>query len=235
MWLTYTCTILLLIVGFLLMFIVLLQRGRGGGLAGAFGGQGGHSAFGTKAGDVFTKITIVMAVIWVILAGVTGFAMRHDAESGHKDGSEVDNKPQISAGEGKTESEPKKTDKTENPFSQPIGKSESGKTDSQKTSVTITPKKTPQPQKTGKTTDPVKKKTSVPEKKNPVKKTSEKTNLVKKTEAKKPTTKKTVKKPTVKKPTVKKPAVKKPAVKKTTPAPKGKTGKTPTAKKTTGS
>ena len=32
MWL---CTILLLIVGFLLMFIVLLQRGRGGGLAGA--------------------------------------------------------------------------------------------------------------------------------------------------------------------------------------------------------
>jgi preprotein translocase subunit SecG len=81
MFLTYLCTILLLLTGFLLMFIVLLQRGRGGGLAGAFGGLGGQSAFGTKAGDVFTKITIVLAVIWVSLAGVTGFAMRYDSSN----------------------------------------------------------------------------------------------------------------------------------------------------------
>jgi preprotein translocase subunit SecG len=65
--------ILLLVVGLLLMGIILLQRGRGGGLAGAFGGMGGQSAFGTKAGDVFTKITIVMAVIWVLLAGTSKF------------------------------------------------------------------------------------------------------------------------------------------------------------------
>ena len=64
---TYTSTVILAFVGFLLMFIILLQRGRGGGLAGAFGGLGGQSAFGTKAGDVFTKITIVLAVIWVAL------------------------------------------------------------------------------------------------------------------------------------------------------------------------
>jgi len=75
MW-TVICTTLLLVTGLLLMFIILLQRGRGGGLAGAFGGLGGQSAFGTKAGDVFTRITIVMAVIWVVLAGLTGFAMR---------------------------------------------------------------------------------------------------------------------------------------------------------------
>ncbi|MFQ5731196.1 MAG: preprotein translocase subunit SecG [Planctomycetaceae bacterium] len=78
MFLSYLCTTLLLLVGLLLMFIVLLQRGRGGGLAGAFSGLGGQSAFGTKAGDVFTKITIVMACIWVVLAGVTGYAMRYD-------------------------------------------------------------------------------------------------------------------------------------------------------------
>ena len=36
-----------------LIALVLIQRGRGGGLAGAFGGAGGQSAFGTKAGDVF--------------------------------------------------------------------------------------------------------------------------------------------------------------------------------------
>lgn len=79
MWLSYLTMILLLVVGLLLIIVVLLQRGRGGGLAGALGGMGGQSAFGTKAGDVFTRITIVIAVIWVVLAGVSGFALRADA------------------------------------------------------------------------------------------------------------------------------------------------------------
>jgi preprotein translocase subunit SecG len=73
--------ILLTIVGFLLMFVILLQRGRGGGLAGALGGAGGQSAFGTKAGDVFTKITVGMAVVWVVLSGVTGMAMYHGSQN----------------------------------------------------------------------------------------------------------------------------------------------------------
>src|SRR5687767_14002004 len=68
--------ILLLLLGFFLIVVVLLQRGRGGGLAGAFGGMGGQSAFGTKAGDVFTKITIVIAMLWVGVSGASGFAMR---------------------------------------------------------------------------------------------------------------------------------------------------------------
>ena len=47
--------------------LVLIQRGKGGGLAGAFGGMGGQSAFGTKAGDLFTRITIGVAAFWIIL------------------------------------------------------------------------------------------------------------------------------------------------------------------------
>jgi preprotein translocase subunit SecG len=61
-------------LGFMLVFsalfliaLVLIQRGRGGGLAGAFGGMGGQSAFGTKAGDVFTKITVIVAACWILL------------------------------------------------------------------------------------------------------------------------------------------------------------------------
>lgn len=50
----------------LLIIVVLLQRGRGGGLAGAFGGMGGASAFGTKATSTFMKITIVLAVVWIL-------------------------------------------------------------------------------------------------------------------------------------------------------------------------
>ena len=74
-WLAIGSMGLLMFVGILLMIIILLQRGRGGGLAGAFGGAGGQSAFGTRAGDVFTKITAVMAIIWVFLAGVSRFAL----------------------------------------------------------------------------------------------------------------------------------------------------------------
>ena len=57
-------------VGIFLIGLILLQRGRGGGLAGAFGGMGGQSAFGTKAGDIFTRITIGVAVFWIVLACV---------------------------------------------------------------------------------------------------------------------------------------------------------------------
>ena len=55
------------LMGFLSLFLIMLilvQRGKGGGLTGALGGPGGQSAFGSKAGDTFTVITIVVASIW---------------------------------------------------------------------------------------------------------------------------------------------------------------------------
>ncbi|MBP7936978.1 MAG: preprotein translocase subunit SecG [Phycisphaerae bacterium] len=55
----------------LLIIVVLLQKGRGGGLAGAFGGAGGHSAFGAKTGDVFTWITVGLTAAF-ILASILG-------------------------------------------------------------------------------------------------------------------------------------------------------------------
>lgn len=74
-------SMLLFFLSGLMILLVLIQRGRGGGLAGAFGGQGGQSALGVRAGDVFTKITIVMAVCWVILCGGLGIAMRSDSKA----------------------------------------------------------------------------------------------------------------------------------------------------------
>lgn len=59
--------LLLSLVAIFLILLVLVQRGRGGGLAGALGGMGGSSAFGAKAGDVFTKITVVAAAFWIFL------------------------------------------------------------------------------------------------------------------------------------------------------------------------
>jgi preprotein translocase subunit SecG len=65
---------LLIFVCVFLMIVILLQRGRGGGLAGAFGGAGGSAAFGAKTGDVFTWITVVVAAVFVLLAVVANFA-----------------------------------------------------------------------------------------------------------------------------------------------------------------
>ncbi len=52
---------------FILMLVILLQKGRGGGFSGAFGGAGGSSAFGAKTGDVFTWITVIVAGVFVVL------------------------------------------------------------------------------------------------------------------------------------------------------------------------
>lgn len=65
--LRFSLGFLLVFVAFFLIALVLIQRGRGGGLAGAFGGAGGQSAFGTKAGDVFTRITVGVAAVWILL------------------------------------------------------------------------------------------------------------------------------------------------------------------------
>ncbi len=59
--------IVFLVVCVLLVIIVLLQKGRGGGLGGIMGG-GGQSAFGTRTGDVFTWVTIVLVGVFLLLA-----------------------------------------------------------------------------------------------------------------------------------------------------------------------
>lgn len=88
--------ILLTLLSVLLTLVILIQRGRGAGLAGAFGG-GGQSAFGTKAGDIFTKITIVLITVWVLLAGVTGKLMRSETQLFKNDAAAVDTEKKPSA------------------------------------------------------------------------------------------------------------------------------------------
>ena len=67
----------LAITALVVIILVLLQKGKGGGLAGALGGMGGQSAFGTKAGDLFTKITIGVAAFWIIMCVIAAVAAAH--------------------------------------------------------------------------------------------------------------------------------------------------------------
>lgn len=61
---------LIALLSIFLILLILVQRGRGGGLTGALGGPGGQSAFGSKAGDMFTRITFATAGVWIFLCAL---------------------------------------------------------------------------------------------------------------------------------------------------------------------
>src|SRR3954464_15618313 len=59
---------LFVLVSVLLIMIILIQKGRGGGLVSAFGGGGGNTAFGSKTGDVLTWTTSIVFGVFLLLA-----------------------------------------------------------------------------------------------------------------------------------------------------------------------
>tara|TARA_B100000686_G_scaffold164695_1_gene172343 strand:+ start:457 stop:1035 length:579 start_codon:yes stop_codon:yes gene_type:complete len=67
---------LLFFISLFMIFIILIQRGKGGGLAGALTGTA-QSAFGAKAGDTMTRVTLVVSLIWILLISVTILAMNN--------------------------------------------------------------------------------------------------------------------------------------------------------------
>ena len=81
MWslLAVSLNMILLPVGIFLILLILIQRGKGGGLIGALGGAGGSSPFGSRAGDQFTRLTIYVAVAWLLLTMVQVKAIQNDA------------------------------------------------------------------------------------------------------------------------------------------------------------
>jgi preprotein translocase subunit SecG len=92
-WYSQLLNILVFLLSVFLVLLVLIQRGKGGGLAGAFGGVGGSSAFGSRAGDMFTRITIAVATVWLLLIMmqvkvVQGTAVRTDGPAAIGVGSE---------------------------------------------------------------------------------------------------------------------------------------------------
>lgn len=70
-WDVYVLAFAFVLVAVLLVALILLQKNRGSGLSGAFGGVGGHSAFGTKTGDFLTWVTVGLTVVFLGLA-ITG-------------------------------------------------------------------------------------------------------------------------------------------------------------------
>ncbi len=70
-WSVFLLALMLISICGLLMLVIMIQRGRGSGLAGAFGGAGGGAgAFGAKTGDILTWITVAVAALFLLLASV---------------------------------------------------------------------------------------------------------------------------------------------------------------------
>lgn len=80
MWsfLAVTLNIVLLPLGAFMILLILIQRGKGGGLIGALGGAGGSSPFGSRAGDQFTRLTIYVAIAWLLLTMIQVKAIQND-------------------------------------------------------------------------------------------------------------------------------------------------------------
>jgi preprotein translocase subunit SecG len=80
-WVSHLLNFIVLGLGLMLMLIVLIQRGKGGGLAGAFGGVGGSSPFGSRAADQFVKITLYLAAVWVLFIMIHVKVVKYDTQS----------------------------------------------------------------------------------------------------------------------------------------------------------
>lgn len=65
-------TIVYVIACLFLCFVVLIQKGEGGGLGGAFGGGAVDVAFGAKADMTWKRATAVCAAIFMLLAMFLG-------------------------------------------------------------------------------------------------------------------------------------------------------------------
>ena len=64
--------VLLFLLSLFLVFIIMIQRGKGGGIAGSLTGTA-QSAFGARGGDLLMWWTIGLTGVWIMLSGLTIF------------------------------------------------------------------------------------------------------------------------------------------------------------------
>src|SRR5918996_3039384 len=69
----YLTTVLYVLVCLVLILVILLQQGKGGDIASAFGGGGSQTAFGARSGaTVLSRATAVGAVLFILGALALG-------------------------------------------------------------------------------------------------------------------------------------------------------------------
>lgn len=70
------------IISILLIIVVLMQSSKGGGLAGTFGGAQIGTVFGVRrTADFLSKVTTVLAAVFLILSLVVNFLLPNRTQS----------------------------------------------------------------------------------------------------------------------------------------------------------
>ena len=60
--------VLFVLSAIILILVVLIQKGKGGGLGAAFSGGAASNIFGSKTGDFLTWVTIAVVAVFLFLA-----------------------------------------------------------------------------------------------------------------------------------------------------------------------
>ena len=71
--------------------VTVLQKEKGGGLSGAFGGSGSTATFGVKTADVLEKLTWFLFIIFVVCSFTMAAAFAPESKDGKTD-KETDSK-----------------------------------------------------------------------------------------------------------------------------------------------
>ena len=70
---SFALTTMHVLVCLFLLFVILLQQGKGGDIASAFGGGGSQTAFGARgSATVLTKATTILGALFLVGAFVLG-------------------------------------------------------------------------------------------------------------------------------------------------------------------
>ena len=78
--------VVLFFLSLFLVFIIMMQRGKGGGIAGSLTGTA-QSAFGARGGDALMWVTIALTGVWIFLSCVTiySYSSPKDASQSQQD------------------------------------------------------------------------------------------------------------------------------------------------------
>lgn len=92
-----------------LVLIILIQKGRGGGLSGAFGGAMASGILGSKTGDFLTWVTIVLVGVFLLLAVVMAKFYKPSAASDYDVPPQTQQQPLESPGQTEPSEVPEET------------------------------------------------------------------------------------------------------------------------------
>ncbi len=77
-WISYTLSAILVITSGLLIVLVLLHKGKGGGLSDLFGGGVSSSLGGSSVAERnLDRITIALMVVWLACIVALGLILKH--------------------------------------------------------------------------------------------------------------------------------------------------------------